>query len=339
VGAVAGTPGTLPTNWTQSNNTGLGANVVGTGTENGITYIDLQINGTTTGSGQTNIVLETILGIAAATGQTWSLSPYLKIQAGSLTNVGVVNLVLQENTALGTAVTAGSQAVTIPASSLGTYRPTFTRTLSGGVTVAALMPYIQININTGLVVDFTLRIGLPQLEQGAFATSPILTSTAAVTRSADVCSITGSAFSSWYSQSEGTVFSTYQQYATGGNVVNINDGTGSNFINIFTSAAANAKGSCNVFVSGANNGRLDSGGTFAANTPGSAAYALANGSRSFLFTSGTTGTSATPATMPTVNQLRIGCDANNTSHHNGTIRRLTYWPTRLSNASLQSITQ
>jgi hypothetical protein len=178
-----------------------------------------------------------------------------------------------------------------------------------------------------------------QLEAGAFPTSYIPTTTAAVTRSADVCSITGSAFSSWYSQSEGTVFSTYQQYATGGNVVNINDGTGSNFINIFTSAAANAKGSCNVFVSGANNGRLDSGGTFAANTPGSAAYALANGSRSFLFTSGTTGTSATPATMPTVNQLRIGYDANGTSHHNGHIRRLTYWPTRLSNSTLQAVTQ
>jgi hypothetical protein len=178
-----------------------------------------------------------------------------------------------------------------------------------------------------------------QLEAGAFRTSYIATAGATATRAADVASITGSAFSSWYRQDEGTLFATYQQYATGGNVVNINDGTISNFINIFTSAVANAKGSCNVFVSGANNGRLDSGGTFAANTPGSAAYALANGSRSFLFTSGTTSTSATPATMPTVNQLRIGYDANSASHHNGTIRRLCYWNQRLANSTLQQITQ
>jgi hypothetical protein len=43
-----------------------------------------------------------------------------------------------------------------------------------------------------------------QLEAGALPTSYIPTTTAAVTRSADVASITGSAFSGWYRQDEGT---------------------------------------------------------------------------------------------------------------------------------------
>jgi hypothetical protein len=45
-----------------------------------------------------------------------------------------------------------------------------------------------------------------QLEVGAFPTSYIPTTTSTVTRSADVASITGSNFSSWYRQDEGTMF-------------------------------------------------------------------------------------------------------------------------------------
>jgi hypothetical protein len=336
VGAVAGTPGTIPTNWTRSNNNGLTANVVGTGTENGITYIDLQINGTTTGTGQTNIVLETATGIAATTGQTWSLSPYLKIQAGSLTNVGVVNLVLQENTALGTAVTAVAQAVTIPASSLGTYRPTFTGTLSGGVTVAALMPYIQININTGLVVDFTLRIGLPQLEQGAFATSPIPTTTAAVTRAADVASITGSAFSSWYRQDEGTVFADANS-PTGGTHVTFDDGTvNTNRVVLYYQLVTDPR----LFVASAGaTSCIISAGTITSNSRARlvGAYKLDDFAASV---NGLTSVLDALGNAPTgVDRARLGRSSGDGGYLNGCLRRFTFWPTRLSNASLQQITQ
>jgi hypothetical protein len=47
-----------------------------------------------------------------------------------------------------------------------------------------------------------------QLEAGSFPTSYIPTVAATVTRAADVASITGSNFSSWYRQDEGTVFAT-----------------------------------------------------------------------------------------------------------------------------------
>ena len=45
-----------------------------------------------------------------------------------------------------------------------------------------------------------------QVEPGSFPTSYIPTTTATVTRSADVASMTGTNFSSWYNQNEGTLF-------------------------------------------------------------------------------------------------------------------------------------
>jgi hypothetical protein len=54
-----------------------------------------------------------------------------------------------------------------------------------------------------------------QSELGAFPTSYIPTTTAPLTRSADVCSITGANFTSFYNQSEGTFLSSTQLFSFG----------------------------------------------------------------------------------------------------------------------------
>jgi hypothetical protein len=59
-------------------------------------------------------------------------------------------------------------------------------------------------VNNASAVDITLRIGLPQLELGAFATSVIPTTTTALTRAADVASV--NTLSPWYNQTEGSVY-------------------------------------------------------------------------------------------------------------------------------------
>jgi hypothetical protein len=48
---------------------------------------------------------------------------------------------------------------------------------------------LSLNATDGAAVDFTLRIGLPQMEQAAFASSPIKTSGTAVMRAADFLSM------------------------------------------------------------------------------------------------------------------------------------------------------
>jgi hypothetical protein len=55
-------------------------------------------------------------------------------------------------------------------------------------------------------------------------------------------------------------------------------------------------------------------------------------------TNGTLSTESAPPSLPVVNRIVIGADSIGGTPFTGTIRRLTYWPWRLSNATLQALT-
>jgi len=57
----------------------------------------------------------------------------------------------------------------------------------------------------------------------------------------------------------------------------------------------------------------------------------------FAHAGGTAVTDAT-GTLPTVNRLLIGADQSG-NYQNGRLKRLTFWPQRLPNTTLQQITQ
>jgi len=182
-----------------------------------------------------------------------------------------------------------------------------------------------------------------QVEKNAsFHTSYIPTTTATATRSADVASISGSNFSGWYRQNEGTMFcSSAVTYTVPGSlfpvVASINDGTTNNRIEngfLTSSLAAFEVTATNVMqaaiyptVPGDVSARRLVGAYAAGNFA-----ATVNGS--------SVGTAVT-GTIPTVDRLRIGdrIIGSGVNVLNGTIKRLTYWPTRLSNTTLQQITQ
>ena len=343
VGAVAGTPGTNPTGWTfataQSN--GLTISIVGTGVENGINYIDYRFNGTTVAS--PNACAFGFTNAAAATSQTWTSSLYWKLASGTTTGTTNWQLGIIENTAVGTFVTGAFYTQTTPTSAaLITQRPTATRTLSGGVTVGLVSHTLNITVAGNTAIDFTIRIGMPQLEQGAFATSAIPTTTATVTRAADVASITGSNFSSWYNQTEGTVFAegAVAQPISGGNqfVFRTSDNGYNN------SVALNIQSGGFVSIATASGGVFDgvaaSPATLIANTTAKFAGAYATNNLGVSLNGATVATD-TSATMPTaLNRLDIGSDHIGSNRIKaGTINRLTYFPTRLSNTVLQQITQ
>jgi hypothetical protein len=167
-GAVVGTPGTLPTNWVQATATGITPSVIGFGSENGIPYIDLQISGTSTG-GANNIQAEANI-IAATPSQTWTSSVSLRLVAGSFTNVQQIRLIGGDNI-----VSQTSTAISFPTSApLAAQRYSFAWTTNAGAVTTLVYPCGLNIISFAGAVNFTLRIGAPQLELGGFPTSIIL---------------------------------------------------------------------------------------------------------------------------------------------------------------------
>ncbi len=216
---------------------------------------------------------------------------------------------------------------TITAYANGWYRLTVTTTTST-FTGIRLRPFFS---GTGS----TARIWGAQVEEGAFPTSYIPTTTATVTRSADVASITGSNFSSWYRQDEGTVFSEFSAAAYSTASYAISDGTNSNRIMVDRGSTGTRYVITNAAV-------VQSGG---AQTPytlnsfvkTSLGYALDNCN---LAVGGVLQTLDTSATIPSnVDRLLLGVNAGGAGYGNGPIKRFTFWQRRLSDSTLQEITQ
>jgi hypothetical protein len=176
------------------------------------------------------------------------------------------------------------------------------------------------------------------IEPGTFATSWIPTASASATRSADVANITGTNFSSWYNQSEGTMLINYlltRQNATPGlGLFSVHDGTASNWNRLF--ARASGATGYSIVTAGAGQVDLSPTGVIAANTVTAlaASYATNNVAATG---QGLAVQLDTSATMPSgINRAEIGGGLFD-SIMNGTISRLTYWPQALL-SRLQAIT-
>ena len=171
----------------------------------------------------------------------------------------------------------------------------------------------------------------------SFASSYIPTTTAAATRSADVASITGTAFSGWYSQSEGTVFSAFSiptSSTTGGARVYSISNSGAT-----TQAWLRLQGGTNrvyEVTDSSTQQAVLSAGTFSAGVLYKGAVALKTNDFGFS-ENGSTPTVDNSGTLGTVDRMGIGMDSSGAAPLNGHIRRFTYFPQRL--ATLQALTQ
>jgi hypothetical protein len=181
-----------------------------------------------------------------------------------------------------------------------------------------------------------------QAENGAFPTSYIPTTTATVTRAADVASITGANFSSFYNQAEGTLYGD-SIFAANTNTRLVSANTNATANRVMITRGTGSNGNFNLVVSDAgaiqvNSLVLGSNIPVGSSNKVAAAYKAADFAGSF---NGLTVATQQTGTVPlTMTQLTIGNgESLTTNTMTGTIKRLTYWPTRLANTTLQAISQ
>jgi len=175
-----------------------------------------------------------------------------------------------------------------------------------------------------------------QVEAGAFPTSYIPTTASTVTRSADNASITGTNFSSWYNQTEGSIYCSFKTDGISGGPRTFQLIGNNQNERLDHRLVTNTNGS-EYYTGGINFGRIsDSGVT----NPSQGKITVSQNSRSRQFCmNGRTVLSATIPNAPAVNTLNIGNFNLQATYLNGTIRKLSFYPKALSPAELQYLTQ
>jgi hypothetical protein len=166
-----------------------------------------------------------------------------------------------------------------------------------------------------------------QLETGSSASSYIPTGASQGARAADSCVLSGTNFSSWFNATQGTLLTAWSGTGTtSGRYATINDGSASNQIWTGYSESAIYNGSFQASFAAA----LTSNGKVAiAYATNDAAWCLNNGSVA----------TDTNVTLPTgLNQIAIGNSQAGTAAINTSLRSIKYFPSRLPNATLQSLT-
>lgn len=322
-GATAGilpaSGGVLPTDWLQGATTNIVITIVGTGTESGIPYIDFAI--VASGAGATRIQFEN-------PAPTWSgstayaTSVYARLISGSFTGFSAFNL---QTFVLPSAAATTTSMLGITTAGLATQR--FSTTGVSGSSDTSVRPEFACS-STG-AGSVTVRIGAPQLEAGAFATSlilPVVGTPAATTRAGDVATVAVSNLAT------GTLVVEALQPVACGKAVTLAAFTGPSGKTGLTVNASNQ-----VAMFDTTGGLNTSLGSEPIASVFKAGFAWAAGSQRGCINAGTI-TSATASSLTTgATALGVGYDGTS-QQPNADIRRIRYWPRTLTSGELQQVT-
>jgi len=191
-----------------------------------------------------------------------------------------------------------------------------------------------------LTVTVNGTVEYANLEIGGFATSWIFTGGSTATRSADAASISGSNLSSWYLQREGTVFTEITSYPhpVAGKALVPLAFSDNSYINRVALAGSTSSTQFNFDVVAATVAQRAILGNFTSDGIKSAGGYKSTGSAGSL--NGAAAVSSNTPNIPlSISQLDIANGHDGSQPLDGHIKRLTYWPHRLSDATIQSITQ
>jgi hypothetical protein len=283
-----------------------------------------------------------VLQTAATDVPRFNHNPTTGESLGLLVEEQRTNLLLNSGTLSTQSVTVAAVAHTLSFTGTGTITLTGVSTagpLVGTGTGEANRVSLTFTPTAGsLTLTVSGTVTNAQLEAGAFRTSYIATTGSAATRSADVASITGSAFSNWYRQDEGTVFADINTAPVANiaqAVFDLSEGAG--LERIFQ--RRNTGGFVVTAITD-NNVVQGDFGSVSVSASGRARSGLAYRLNDFeAAVNGSASGTDTSATVPTPDRIHMGQNFASGQAINGTIRRLCYWPTRLPSSTLPAVTQ
>ena len=324
-------PSTFPTGWGSSffGGTGLTAAIEDVGTEYGMPYVDINISGTAVGN-QTYILQPfAVTDVEAAPVEVWTGSFYGKTISGDVPSDCLIHINAWDD--MGGYISESGSAFSF-ASSIE--RISTIRTLPA--LTAYVSFYIGINFNNLQSYDCTFRMYKPQLEEATFASTPISTTTASVTRAADVCGITNLDEKSWFNSEEYTIVVDFlaenkDDYRY---VLSITDGTSDNRLEIFQ---ADASQSYAIGVEQYSGGVLTASAIGSPGGEGQIRLAIRCKANDFAVykngsVMGTPDMSNAVVVDPT--DIKIGRDYNNANHFFGPVGELLIYPTGRDNTQL-----
>lgn len=213
------------------------------------------------------------------------------------------------------------------------------------VTESGTTTQVQYRLNNGTTDSYTgdgtsgVYMWGAQLEAGAFATSYIPTVASTVTRTADVATMTGANFSSWFNASEGAFLVVADRIYSGNFVSFIypftaNDNTQANEIAVLSS---NGTTQMQIGMNVGGVSQLDFAfGLF--NVDPSKMIATYKQNNTQFGMNGLSKTTDTSCNIPTVTQLAIGRRTTG-GYWAGHIQKLSYYPQRLISAELAAFSK
>lgn len=332
--------------WTKSNTT-ITTNA--TTSPDGTTNADKLI-GTTTAAG--HLLQQTAVAVATL-GTTYTFSVYIKAAEYGFAFVGLNGTAfvavpyISVNLSTGAVATTNGSPVSSSAVSAG--NGWFRVTIAGTTDVAAsvVSPDVRpspdgvwVNRNTAQSGTSGIFIWGAQTELGAFATSYIPTVASTVTRAADAASMTGTNFSSWYNQSQGTFVASYiNPVVASGKFPSVyaariqaaNNSVNTSEVFSATSAAQNL-----IRIGGVDQATITLGGAYTPGTTRTVATAYQVNNFAAAYDGILGGTDASGNVPTTLDILDIGTSVGS-GQLNSHIRSITYYATRLSNAQLQAL--
>ena len=214
---------------------------------------------------------------------------------------------------------------------------TFTMTASGTLTQLGLAPTAAVNTGAHPAVGLGIAFAAPQIELGEIPTSFIPTTTAAVTRNADVINLSG-AVSGCIGQTEGTIYTEfeYKTNASERRLIALSNGTTSDRIMVWSLSNvlyAQVEGNSIILANPITEGYHKLAFAYQQNGVSGTLFASLDGGAVV------SGTSADfPASLTDINIGKTEATATSNFFWNARIRSAALYTARLTNAELAALT-